>query len=158
MKRLQIGIKLRKDGKLKESIELLLELVKEYPDKGDVNYQCAWTYDVLGLENEAIPYYEKAIRLGLPEKELIEAYLGLGSTYRAVGEYEKSKELLVEAIKEYDDNSLKVFLAMTYYNLEEHSKAMQLLLELLAVTSEDESIRKYQKAINFYSDKLDQLW
>lgn len=47
---------------------------------------------------------------------------------------------------------------MTLYNLGEFSKAMEILLNSLIVTTKDEGIQKYSKAIKFYSDKLDQTW
>ena len=156
--RLNKAIKLRENGKLKEANSLLLLLVNEFPDDAYINYQCAWSFDVLGLEKEAIPFYEKAIEIGLRETDLIEAYLGLGSTYRTIGEYRKSKELLQRAIRKYDDNSLKVFLSMTLYNLGEHTESMRILLRIVAETSSDKSILDFKKAIVYYSDKLDKLW
>tara|TARA_Y100001933_G_C18918585_1_gene529990 strand:- start:716 stop:985 length:270 start_codon:yes stop_codon:yes gene_type:complete len=89
---------------------------------------------------------------------LKEAYLGLGSTYRTIGSYDKSKKLLTEAIDRFDSNALKVFLAMTLYNLDEHAKAMEILLNTISETSKDEDIVTFKKAISFYSDKLDELW
>jgi len=47
---------------------------------------------------------------------------------------------------------------MAYYNIGEHSKAMEFLLNSLADTSSDEGILHYQRAIRYYSDKLDQTW
>ncbi|MCT4661778.1 MAG: tetratricopeptide repeat protein [Tissierellales bacterium] len=158
MERLKEAIKLRENGKLKEANARLLKLVDEYPEDAQINYQCAWSFDVLGLEKEAVPFYEKAIEIGLDDTDLKEAYLGLGSTYRTIGEYEKSKELLIEGIEKFNTNSLKVFLAMTLYNLGEHSKSMELLLKIISETSIDEDVVTFKKAIEFYADKLDQLW
>ncbi len=47
---------------------------------------------------------------------------------------------------------------MTLYNLNEHSKAMELLLKCLTETTKDAEIISYKKAIDFYSDKLDKIW
>ncbi len=158
MNQLNKAIELREAGKAEEAKTILIKLVSDNPTDAQINYQCAWCHDVLGLENEAIPYYEKAIALGLPHEDSKEAYIGLGSTYRTVGEYAKSESILTEGVKLYDDNALKVFLAMTKYNLGKHAEAMEILLKLLSASSTDESIKKYKKAIGFYSDKLDQLW
>ncbi len=38
------AVQLRKEGKLEESNELLLKLVKEFPEDPMVNYQCAWSF------------------------------------------------------------------------------------------------------------------
>lgn len=155
---LEKAIKLRSEGKLEESNKILLRLVDENPDDAMINYQCAWSFDVLEKETEAITYYEKAIALGLPDEDLKEAYLGLGSTYRTIGEYEKSKKTFEVAMKKFNDKSLKVFYAMTLYNLENHSESMNILLKLLAETSNDNTINDYRRAIEFYSDKLDQVF
>lgn len=158
LKVLEEAIELRESGKLKEANAMLVKLVNNFPEDAQVNYQCAWSFDVLGLEKQAVPFYEKAISLGLPDNDLKEAYLGLGSTYRTIGSYDKSKKLLTEAIESFDSNALKVFLAMTLYNLDEHAKAMEILLKIISETSEDEDIVTFKKAIAFYSDKLEEVW
>lgn len=93
MSDLNYAIDLRKKGLLQESNELIITLVKKNPENPLLNYQCAWSFDVLGLEHEAVPYYEKAIQMGLSEEDLKGAYVGLGSTLRTIGEYAKSKEV-----------------------------------------------------------------
>ncbi|MGY0372004.1 tetratricopeptide repeat protein [Clostridium sp. JNZ J1-5] len=159
MKELETAVELRKEGKLKKSNEILINLVNKYPNNSIINYQCAWSFDVLGLEKEAVQYYEKAIMLDLPDEDLQGAFLGLGSTYRTLGEYEKSKEVLEKGLARFTDNkAMKVFYAMTLYNLNDYTKAMEILLTNLAETSSDDNIKKYKKAIEFYSDKLDEIW
>ncbi|RDW20501.1 tetratricopeptide repeat protein [Oceanobacillus chungangensis] len=153
------AISLRKDGKHNESNKLLIELVKQYPENGRVNYQCAWSFDLLGEEKKAVPYYEKAINLGLSSGELEGAFLGLGSTYRTLGEYEKSKSIFIKGIESFPNNrALQTFYSITLYNLNEHHKAMELLLTCLIETTKDDNIQSYKKAINFYKDKLDETW
>lgn len=148
------AIKLREQGKLVESNLLLKELTTANPDNAVIQYQFAWSCDALGLEEEAIHYYEKAIALGLPPHDLKEAYLGLGSSYRCIGEFNKSKSLLMDALKLFDSNAYRVFLAMTLFNLNDHSEAMALLLNVIAESSKDEHIERYKTAIAYYSDKL----
>jgi tetratricopeptide (TPR) repeat protein len=153
------AIRLREAKKHEEARELLLELQTEFPDDPQVNYQCAWIYDLLGLEREAIPFYEKAIQEGLSGDDLKGALLGMGSTYRCIGEYQKAKETFQHAIELFPErHEYKTFLAMTYYNLGDHAKAMELLLNSLAETSRDEGVLRYQRAIQFYADKLDETW
>jgi tetratricopeptide (TPR) repeat protein len=157
--RLLSAIQLRENQKYEEARELLLELHDEFPDDPQVNYQWAWIHDLLGLEREAIPFYEKAIQEGLTGDELKGALLGMGSTYRCIGEYQKAKEAFERALELFPErHEYKTFLAMTYYNLGEHSKAMELLLNSLAETSKDEGVIRYQRAIQFYADKLDETW
>ncbi|MEK3661249.1 tetratricopeptide repeat protein [Paenibacillus sp. FSL F4-0236] len=138
---------------------MLLELYEQNSNDAELLYQLAWTHDVLGLEREAVPYYEKSLTLGLSLEQRVGALLGLGSTYRTLGEYENSKAILEQAIQEYPENKeFPVFLAMTLHNLGDHRLAMGMLLKLLAETSADEGIRSYSKAISYYSDKLEQVW
>ncbi|WP_246938826.1 tetratricopeptide repeat protein [Bacillus pinisoli] len=158
-KELDKAVHLRKIGSNKESNVLLMKLVQEHPENASVNYQCAWSFDLLGEESKAVPFYEKAIELGLPPDELEGALLGLGSTYRTLGEYEKSKKTLQKGIETFPNNrALQTFYSMTLYNLNEHSKAMELLLKCLIETTKDEDILIYKKAIDFYSNKLDEIW
>lgn len=153
------SIELRKLGDYKESNELLRKLVEEFPDNASINYQCAWSFDLLGEEAEAVPFYEKAIKLGLPSIELEGAIVGLGSTYRTLGDYEKSKSTFLKGIKRFPNNkAIRIFYSMTLYNLNEYSEAMELLLKCLIETTDDENIKSYKKAIEFYSDKLDEVW
>ncbi|MFK7785643.1 MAG: hypothetical protein AB8B56_11035, partial [Crocinitomicaceae bacterium] len=66
--------------------------------------------------------------------------------------------LFDKAIKEFPlNNEYKVFKAMTLYNLENHQEAMYLLLNVVAKTSTDRGIQEYQKAIQYYSDKLEKI-
>lgn len=157
--RLASAIQLRESEKHEEARQLLLQLRSEFPDDPQVNYQCAWIHDLLGLERDAIPFYESAIQSGLRGEELSSALLGMGSTYRCIGEYQKAIETFSQALSLFPDaQEFKVFLGMAYYNIGDHSKAMSLLLNSLADTTSDEGILRYRRAIRFYSDKLDQIW
>ena len=70
--------------------------------------------------------------------------------------YEKSIALFDKAFKEFPlNNEYKVFKAMTLYNAKNYQEAMNLLLNVIAKTSSDKGIQEYQKAIEYYSDKLE---
>ena len=158
-KEIEQAILFRNNGMKKESNELLLQLVEKYPINASIHYQCGWSFDVLGEETEAIPFYEKAIELGLPNNELEGAIIGLGSTYRALGEYEKSKQVFKRGIELFPNNkAIQVFYAITLYNLREHSNATELLLDVLLETTDDKQILAYEKALKFYSKHLDEVW
>ncbi|SES63392.1 Tetratrico peptide repeat-containing protein [Oceanobacillus limi] len=160
MKReLDKAIKLRSNGDYKGSNNILQRLAEEFPESASVNYQCAWSFDLMGEEAKAVAYYEKAISLGLPSKEMEGALIGLGSTYRTLGEYEKSKSTLLKGMEQFpNNNAIKTFYAMTLYNLNEHQEAMELILTCLTNTTKDTNILSYKRAIDFYSDKLDEVW
>jgi tetratricopeptide (TPR) repeat protein len=156
---LEQAMDLRKSGNHHASNKLLMNLVQQFPNNATINYQCAWSLDLLGEESKAAPYYEKAIQLGLSSEELEGALLGLGSTYRTLGEYEKSRIIFLKGMESFPNNrAIQTFYAMTLYNLNEHSQAMELLLKCLIETTTDDEILRYKRAIDFYSNKLDEVW
>jgi tetratricopeptide (TPR) repeat protein len=151
------AVRQRQQGQAEEARALLLELSQRYPGDAEVAYQTAWAHDTLGLEAEAVPFYERSLAVGeLSATDRAGAFLGLGSTYRALGRYTESTATLRRGCAEFpDDRALDVFLAMTLYNLGEARESCSLLLKLLAATSADEQVRRYRRAIEFYADDLD---
>lgn len=157
--RLQEAIRIRESGDTETARTLLLQLAAEVPEDAQVYYQCAWAHDALGMEREAVPYYERALALGLRGDAGHGAFLGLGSTYRALGEYERSLATLQRGLATYPgDRALATFLAMTLYNVGQSRDAVAILLQHLAETSADEGIRRYQRAMLFYAARLDETW
>ncbi len=145
----------RHGGQVAQVLKQLKELDAQFPNVAEINYQLAWTCDVLGREAEALPYYEKAVALGLPANELAGALLGLGSTLRNLGKLERSAEVLRSGQAQFPDNrEFDVFLALTLHNLGQHAEATKLLLTVIADTSEDPGLTAYQRAIRFYAGKL----
>lgn len=117
MSTLKDADKLRAKDHHEEARQLLIQLSREYPANPIVQYETACVHDFLGLEREAVPYYLAAIENDLPEAGLRGAYLGLGSTYRILGQYAESKQILLDGLKVFPDaGEMKVFLAMTLYN------------------------------------------
>lgn len=150
---------LRQEDKLDESEELLLTLLEEYPDDPQVLFEVGGAYDVMGLETEAIPYYQRAIDEGLEGTELLECLICLGISQRAIGDFQEAVDALEEAINGFpDDNSSKAFLALAYYSNDQHTEAVQMLLELLLTTTNDEQILSYADTLDFYKDNLDEIW
>ena len=157
--KLAAAIEMRKNEHYEEARATLLALQAEHPADAQVNLQCAWIHDLLGLEREAIPFYEQAVAAGLNDTDLKDALLGMGSTYRALGEYQKANATFEKARTHFPaENQFKVFHALTLYNLKEHAAAMELLLTTLLDTSTDQNILNYERALRFYSDKLDETW
>ena len=106
-------IQLREKGRaeqdqsvLEEARTRLLELVVAYPDDAEVNFQTAVVHDNLGLERESIPFYLRALGQGLSGPDLERSLLGLGSTYRVLGEYQKAEETLRLGVREFPDTGL----------------------------------------------------
>ncbi|MFH9401722.1 tetratricopeptide repeat protein [Streptomyces sp. NPDC017638] len=154
---LATAVRLRELGEAGQARLRLLELAGRYPDDPEVAYQTAWAHDVLGLEAEAVPFYERALAgTGLPAADRRGALLGLGSTYRVLGRYPEAVATLRRAVTEFpDDGALRTFLAMALYNTGGHKEAMRILLTLLAAGSDDPGVRRYRRAIEEYARDLD---
>lgn len=145
----------RHGGQIDHVLGLLRKLDARFPNVAEINYQLAWTCDVLGKEAEALPFYEKAVALGLPENELSGALLGLGSTLRCLGHHDRAVEVLRSGQAQFPDNpEFDVFLAMALHDLGQHAEAMKLLLTTIADTSDDPGLTTYQRAIRFHAGKL----
>lgn len=153
---LAAAVRLRTEGHREEARQRLLALSADFPADAELAYQTARAHDVLGLEAEAVPFYERCLAgTGLSEEDRRGALLGLGSTYRVLGQYEKAVEVLRGGAGQFpDDGALRTFLAMALFNTGEHHEAMRLLLELLAAGSTDPYVRRYRAAIEHYARDL----
>ena len=171
--RLAEAIQLREMGRakqdqamLQEARRLLLELVAVYPGEAEITYQTAIVHDNLGLGREAIPFYAQAIEQGLSGPDTAtklmqreRAFLGLGSTYRVLGEYQKAEETLHRGLAEFPQSrALQVFLAMALYNTQKHKEAMEMVLTNLLETTSDETLQYYKRGLLYYASHLDETW
>ncbi|HIE0706027.1 TPA: tetratricopeptide repeat protein [Serratia marcescens] len=146
---------LKTQGRYQEATALALRQLAAEPEAAMLHFQLACLYDVQGLEQQAIPCYLAALARDLPPAQRREAWLGLGSTYHALGEYPASLRAFDAGLTEFPQaNELMLFRAMTLYNLGESKRAVSDLLLLLAETSSDPDIRGYQRAIRHYAADL----
>lgn len=150
------AVALRTRGEAEQARERLVALADRYPRDAVIAYQTAWTHDALGLEAEAVAYYETALAgTDLPDEDRRGALVGLGSTFRILGRYERAVVTLRGGLAEFpDDGALRTFLAMALFNTGHHDEAMRILLELLASTSEDPRVRSYRRAVDHYAKDL----
>jgi tetratricopeptide (TPR) repeat protein len=157
--RLETATAMREAGQDEEARRLLLELHADQPKNALVNLQCAWVHDKLGLESEAVSFYEKALGLGLEGDDLRDALLGLGSTYRAIGQYEKAVSTLRRGVDLFPGHGgIKVFLALALYNDRSAKEACEMLLQIVADTSADPTVAAYRRALDLYAEDLDRIW
>lgn len=164
--KLDEAIALREDGRakqdmaiLKEARTLLIKMLEEYPDNAEVNYQIGIAHDNSGLTKEAIPYYVKAIEQGLSGADLERCLLGLGSSYRLLGQYEKAVEILQRGVTEFPEHrGLQVFYSMALYNTGRYKEAMEIALLNLMETTNDEKLQYFKRGITYYAQHLDETW
>lgn len=130
------AIQLREAGHFDASRALLVDLVSQFPDDPEINCQMAWTHDTMGLEVEAVPFYERAISGGLSDEDLRGALLGLGSTYRVIGQDADAVHTLAAGVKRFPKDSAM----RTFY------------------TSGDPCVARYRRALTEYMEHPDELW
>lgn len=144
---------LQEQGRLEEARERLTELAAGLPGDAEVAYHAASVHDRLGLEAEAVPFYERALAgEGLPDEDRRGALLGLGSTYRVLGRYEEAVATLRRGVADHpDDGALQAFLAMALFHTGQADESLRILLRLLAATSTDPSVQQYRRALELYA-------
>lgn len=148
--------RLSREGRQGEAVEILRGMLAEDPDDAVANFSYALILDGLGYEREAISRYEQAIAGGLPEKEMEEATINLGSSYRAVGEPAEAVEILSRGLTRFPDNqALRAFLAMSLHDVGRYREATEILLRVLTKNSSDAWIAHYQRSISRYADEMD---
>ena len=145
----------RHGGQIEHVVGLLQKLDTRHPNVAEINYQLAWTLDVLGRAAEAVPLYEKAVALGLSPSELSGALIGLGSALRVTGQAARAIDVLETGRRQFPENrEFEVFLSMALHSAGRHTEAMQLLLTTLVETSEDLGVGAYQRTIRHQSGQL----
>lgn len=145
----------RAHGQSEEIFPRLQKLDQRHPNVAAINYQLAWTCDVLGRTREALPLYEKAVALGLTPNELSGALIGLGSTLRELGELGRSADVLNSGQVQFPANrEFDVFLALTQHAQGKNAEAMRRLIDTLCDTTEDPGLTAYQRAIRHAAGKL----
>jgi tetratricopeptide (TPR) repeat protein len=138
--------------------EALIALAARHPHDAVVQYQAAWLHDGLGLEAEAVPYYERALAAGgLTAEDRLGAHTGLGSTYRVLGRYADALAVFDRALAEHPgEPALTAFRAIVLHNLGRSGEAVRDLLKLLTATSGAATLTDYRSAIDHYADHLDE--
>lgn len=156
--RIEDAARLMAGGEHDRAERLLLGVLEERPEEAWANYLMASLCDQRAQERRAVLFYRRALAASedLSEEDLAGTYIGLGSTYRVLGEYEDSRRVLREGLERFPaDRALSTFLTLTLYNLGEHREAMSTLLENLVETTGDPGIRYYGRALTFYAGRLD---
>jgi tetratricopeptide (TPR) repeat protein len=152
-------LSLRRAGKHEEACALSVSLAAQFPEDAELQYQAACVHDFLGREAQAVPFYLAAMSGELSVEHLRSAYLGLGSTYRALGQYPQAERTLREGLARFPDApEIKAFLAMALHNLGQSKQAVELLLTVLAQSSSDAHIQGYREAILFYAQDIERSW
>jgi len=145
----------RAHGQFNQLLPRLQDLDARHPNVAEIAYQIAWTCDTLGRSEQAVAAYEKAVALGLPPNELSNAFIGLGASLRALGQFDRSADVLRSGKLQFPDNrEFDVFLALTLHAQGKHGEALALALETLVDTTEDPGLTAYGRAIRHAAARL----
>ncbi|HVK76696.1 MAG TPA: tetratricopeptide repeat protein [Kofleriaceae bacterium] len=131
------------------------DLARAWP--GDVRVQMAAAYacDRLGLERDAIAYYERAWELGVPTDERAGFLVGFGSTLRNVGRTDEAVARLAEASVEFpNDAALRAFLALALHSAGHGTLALATMLEAALAAARPDGFGPYRRALAEYQAEL----
>jgi tetratricopeptide (TPR) repeat protein len=138
---------------------LALEILKANPSDAQAQYDAACVHDYLGFEREAVPFYLAALEGDLSDEDRRGAHLGLGSTYRTLGQYEAAFEVLTRGLTLFPGaKELVLFRAMTMHNLGQFKEAFETILGLLGETSSEPALTMYARAIALYAEDINRTW
>lgn len=150
---------LRRQGNAEDAFTAVQIALSKNPKSAELNYLAASICDAFRTEAEAIPFYIKSLELGLRGQSRRDAFLGIASTYRSLGNYSESKRFFEQGIAEFPEyRPYYVFLALTENNLGNSDKSIKLLVEQLLATSSDKDIVSYKRALEFYATRLNEVF
>ncbi len=153
MQRIAAGRALEQDGTEQQAIDYFLALVAEYPDNAMVQFEAGGAYDFAGYEAEAVPYYRRAIALGLPDDVLPQVTVQLGSSLRNLGQHDAAVQTLREGVERFPDyRALKAFLALALHSAGKPADALALMIRMTVDTPN--FYEQYHRALRSYADEL----
>lgn len=150
---IQLAEESRLNGDTPSAYDLLLPFMNER-ENSLLQLEIGLTLDAMSREVEAVPYYERALAIGLsPEKRRV-ALLCLGSSLRNIGEIDKSLQVLKDGMEEFPDHiGIRCFYALTQYSAGEQAKCVQTLMDAIIHLS-PESVWPFAKGLAYYSGEL----
>ncbi|AHF89204.1 hypothetical protein OPIT5_01955 [Opitutaceae bacterium TAV5] len=146
----------RHGGQIEALVPRLRDLDRRFPHIAEIQYQLAWTLDTLDRPAEALPYYEKALVLGLAEpNEHIGALIGLANCQRLDGAADRAVSTLQNARLQFPDNpELLPWLALALHAAGRPADAVRELVDVLLDTTEAPELMAQQRALRHHAGKL----
>lgn len=126
-----------------------------HPGDVEAQIEAAYTCDRWGTEEDAIVYYDRAWRLGVPEARRKRFLVGYGSTMRNVGRAEEAIVVLGEAIQQYPDYpALRAFLALALLSAGHAKEALATMLGVTLDVAGEGAFDGYERALHYYYQEL----
>ncbi|AGO60782.1 tetratricopeptide repeat protein [Ferroplasma acidarmanus] len=143
--------------KYQDKPEIMLKIFQEPYDDFSENaaylFEYANVLDFLGKETEAIPLYQKAIKLGLPGKMKIQAEMQLGSSLSVIGEHESAIAILDGVYKDTADPASLEFLCIALFRSGQADKALKYALNFI-LSSNQGMLPEYSRALSDYVNEI----
>ena len=118
-------------------------------------YQLGGEHDSAGREEEAIPHYERALSLGLPDELVPRALVQLGSSLRNAGRNEEAIALFDDAVARFpDDAALRLFRAFALATGGRDREALVDVLDLARTRIDAPEIDRYRRSLENYTRAL----
>jgi tetratricopeptide (TPR) repeat protein len=143
--------------KYQDKPEIMLKIFQEaYEDfSGNPAYlfEYANVLDFLDMETEAIPIYQKAIKLGLTGKMKIQAEIQLGSSLSVKGEHESAIAILDRVYKETADPASLEFLCIALFRSGKTDRALKHALNFI-LSGNQGMLPEYSRALSDYVNEI----
>lgn len=121
----------------------LLEAKKLLPSEPIILFGLAELYYSMAQYIQAIHHYEACLRLDIEELAGIQIKARIGTAYSASGDFEQAVPYLEEAVKEKDDIDTLFALGMTFYQMEEYSRAIECFNQVKTIDLTYSSVYPY---------------
>jgi tetratricopeptide (TPR) repeat protein len=119
-------------------------------------YELGGEHDSAGRPAEAVPHYERALELGLPEELVPRCLLQLASTLRNLDRRDESLAIYDEAIASFpDDAALPIFRAFLLADLGREREALVSVIDLARTRIDAPEIQRYARSLNGYNRDLE---
>jgi tetratricopeptide (TPR) repeat protein len=119
-------------------------------------YEIGGEHDSAGRADEAIPHYERALELGLPEELVPRALLQLGSSLRNVGRNDDALALFDDALARFpEDAALRLFRAFSLATAGRDREALVDVLDLARTRIDAPEIHRYARSLESYTRDLE---
>jgi cyanophycin synthetase len=122
---------------------------------GVTEYELGGEHDSAGRELEAIPHYERALELGLPDELVPRCLLQLASSLRNAGRADDALATFDDAIARHpDDAALPLFRAFLLADLGREREALVDVLHLARTRIDAPEIHRYARSLENYTRDL----
>jgi cyanophycin synthetase len=119
------------------------------------DYELGGEHDSAGRAEQAIPHYERALALGLPDELVPRCMLQLASSLRNAGRPEDAMRVFDDAIESHpEDAALPLFRAFLLADLGRDREALVDVLHVARTRIDAPEIHRYARSLENYTREL----